>query len=65
MSQLHHRIARLRKQRGFTMLQLAKRVEVSEAYISMLESGAKKNPSLRLLRSLARALKVSLAELMQ
>jgi transcriptional regulator with XRE-family HTH domain len=58
-------IARLRKQRRLTLLQLANRVGVTEAYMSMLESGARKNPSLTTLKKLAKALKVTLAELVE
>lgn len=45
------------------MLALAKRADVSEGYISMLESGVKKNPSLAVLRRLAKALGVDIAQL--
>jgi transcriptional regulator with XRE-family HTH domain len=56
-------VGRLRKQRHLTLLQLARRVGVTEAYMSMLESGARKNPSLAMLKKLAKALGVSVAEL--
>lgn len=56
-------IARLRRERGLSMLALAKRADVSEGYISMLESGVKKNPSLAVLRRLAKALGVDIAQL--
>jgi transcriptional regulator with XRE-family HTH domain len=58
-------IARLRKQQQVTLLQLAQRIGVTEAYMSMLESGARKNPSLATLKKLAKALKVSVAELVE
>ena len=58
-------IARLRKQQHVTLLQLARRVGVTEAYMSMLESGARKNPSLATMKKLAKALKVTLAELVE
>ena len=57
-------LARLRKQRHLTLLQLARRVGVTEAYMSMLESGARKNPSLPTLKKLAKALKVKVADLL-
>ena len=57
-------IAQLRKKQDLTLLQLARRVGVTEAYISMLENGVKKNPSLPVLRKLAKALRVSVAELL-
>lgn len=58
-------IRRLRKCRHMTLLQLAQRVGVSEAYASMLETGARKNPSWSVLKKLAKALKVTLAELVE
>lgn len=58
-------IAQLRKQQQMTLLQLAQRVGVTEAYMSMLESGARKNPSLATLKKLAKALKVTPAELVK
>lgn len=58
-------VARLRKQQHLTLLQLARRIGVTEAYMSMLESGARKNPSLATLKKLAKALKVSVAELVE
>ena len=58
-------IAQLRKKQDLTLLQLAKRVGVTEAYVSMLENGVKKNPSLPVLRKLAKALKVTVAELVE
>ena len=58
-------IARLRKQQNMTLLQLAKQIGVTEAYMSMLESGSRKNPSLATLKKLAKALKVTLAELVE
>ena len=57
-------LTRLRKQRHLTLLQLARRVGVTEAYMSMLESGARKNPSLPTLKKLAKALKVKVADLL-
>ena len=58
-------IARFRKRQHMTLLQLAHRVGVTEAYMSMLESGTRKNPSLATMKKLAKALKVTLAELVE
>ena len=57
-------LKKLRNQRGLTQEDLGKRVGVSYAYISMLESGAKKNPSLALLKRLAKALGVPVTDLL-
>lgn len=58
-------LKRVRESRGLTQEQLARKVGVSDAYISMLESGAKQNPSLPLLKRLAKALKVKVGELLE
>jgi uncharacterized protein len=51
-------VRNLREQAGRTQLQLAKRAGVTEAYVSMIESGTRKNPSLPTLKKLAKALGV-------
>ena len=55
----------VRRQRGLTQSQLAKLAQTSQAYIAYLERGEKKNPSLMILRRLAKALKVTVAELVE
>ncbi len=57
-------LKQLRTKRGLTQEELGNKVGVSYAYISMLESGVKKNPSLALLKQLAKALKVKVANLL-
>jgi transcriptional regulator with XRE-family HTH domain len=58
-------VKKLREQEGLTQAGLAKRAGVTEAYISMIESGARKNPSLPTLKKLARALGVPVTELLE
>ena len=53
-----------RKKKGMTQVQLAKRAKMTQAYVAMLEAGAKKNPSLATLRRIAKALKVDVGELL-
>ena len=53
----------LRTQRGLSQETPAKRVKVTQPYLTMLERGAFKNPTLDALKRLARALKVTVAEL--
>ena len=53
----------LRTARGLTQVELAKKMKMKQAYIAQLESGAEDNPTLTTLRRLAKALKVSVAEL--
>jgi len=54
----------LREEQGLTQAALAKRSGVTEAYISMLESGTRKNPSLPTLKKLAKALGVPVGRLL-
>lgn len=55
----------LRKQRGMPQEQVAKKAGVTNFYISQLETGLRKNPSLPVLRRLAKALGVPVAELLK
>jgi transcriptional regulator with XRE-family HTH domain len=55
----------LRKASGLNQVELAKRVRVTTAYINMLEKGKKKNPSLAVLKRLAKALGVPVTELLE
>jgi transcriptional regulator with XRE-family HTH domain len=57
-------LKKLRIAKGLTQEQLGNKVGVSDAYITMLETGARKNPSLDLLERLAKALKVKVGELL-
>jgi transcriptional regulator with XRE-family HTH domain len=54
----------LRKERGWTQPDLAKRAGVSAGYIARLET-SRHDPKLSTLVKLARALKVSVAELLE
>jgi transcriptional regulator with XRE-family HTH domain len=58
-------LKRLRERRKLTQLELARRARVPQGYISALESGEKTNPGLDVLRRLARALGVPVAELLE
>ncbi len=55
----------LREEKEWTLEDLAKKAKVTMAYISLLERGKKKNPSLAILKHLAKALGVSVAELVE
>jgi transcriptional regulator with XRE-family HTH domain len=57
-------LARLRESKGLTKRELARRAKVTEAYVSQLESGARRNPSLPVLKRLAKALGVPVTELL-
>jgi len=57
-------LRKLRETRGMTQTDLAKKAGVTQAYIASLESGARENPSLDLLRKLAKLLKADVAKLL-
>jgi transcriptional regulator with XRE-family HTH domain len=57
-------IKTLRQEKGLSQKALAEQVGVTDAYITMLESGKRKNPSLEILKKLAKALGVPVTELL-
>lgn len=61
---LAKRLKQLRAERGLTQAVLAKRAGVTLSYIGRLEIG-KHDPQLSSLRKLAKALKVTVGELVQ
>ena len=54
-----------REAMGLTREQLAKKAKVTTAYVSMMEAGKRKNPSLAILQRLAKALGVSVSALLE
>ena len=54
-----------RKAKGLTRSDLARAADVTPAYITQLETGERKNPSLDVLKKLARALGVPVTELLE
>lgn len=57
-------ILELRERRRFTQEVLAQKARVTPGYVAQLELGIRKNPSLDVLRRLARALGVPLSKLL-
>jgi transcriptional regulator with XRE-family HTH domain len=57
-------IKTLRQEKGLSQKALAEQVGVTDAYITMLESGKRKNPSLEILKKLAKALGVPVTALL-
>ncbi len=55
----------LRGDRDMTQRDLAKRAKVTPGYVAQLEMGVRRNPSLAILRRLARALGVPVTELLE
>jgi transcriptional regulator with XRE-family HTH domain len=58
-------IKRLREGRGLTQVQLARKTGVSQGYLTMIETGARKNPSLPVLKRIAKALGVPVTALLE
>jgi len=58
-------IQQLRETKGLTQRDLAKRAKVTQGYVAQLEGGLKKNPSLPVLRRLAKALGVLVTDLLE
>ena len=54
-----------REEKGITQRDLAQRAKVTPGYIAQLETGLRKNPSLPVLRRLAKALGVPVTELLE
>jgi transcriptional regulator with XRE-family HTH domain len=57
-------IRKLREAQGMTQEQLARRAGLKQPYVSQLEKGTKKNPSLPALKKIAKALGVPVGELL-
>jgi transcriptional regulator with XRE-family HTH domain len=55
----------LRERKGWSQAELARRAGLTQPYIVMIESGARKNPSLKVLGKLAKALGVDVGELLK
>jgi transcriptional regulator with XRE-family HTH domain len=58
-------LKKLRKRRGFTQADLAEAAGVSRGYLARLEAGLQTDPTLSVLRKLARALNVSVSRLVR
>lgn len=58
-------IRRLRKARGLSQVELAKKARIAQPYLVRLESGQQTNPSLAVLKRLAKALGVPVTELLE
>ncbi len=58
-------LRRIRDPKGLTQDDVARKAKVTKPYLSQLEPGARKNPSLPVLKRLARALGVPVTELLE
>jgi transcriptional regulator with XRE-family HTH domain len=55
----------LREARGLTQAELAEKAEISREYVALMEIGAKKNPTIVVLKKLAKALGVAVGDLLE
>jgi transcriptional regulator with XRE-family HTH domain len=58
-------VNRMRAARGMKQADLAKRARLSQGYVSKLEVGAQRNPSVAVIRRLAKALGVPVTKLLE
>lgn len=56
-------IKTLRIKKNLSQTQLAEKASITQAYLSLLETGKKKNPSLEILQRIAAALEVGVKDL--
>ncbi len=55
----------LREEKGWTQNELAEKASVDRSYLTQLETGARVNPTIAVLKRLAKSLRVPVAELLQ
>lgn len=53
-------IGKIRKLRGYTLSELAEKAKISKSYLSNIERNVNKNPSIEVIKKLARVLDVDL-----
>jgi XRE family transcriptional regulator of biofilm formation len=58
-------LRRMREDKGWTQRDLAKVAKVTPGYVAQLEMGVRKNPSLEILKRLAKALGVPVTALLE
>ena len=58
-------IYKLRKQRGLTLSELAKKALISKSYLSNIERNINKNPSIQVMEKIAGVLQVDLSMLLK
>ncbi len=55
----------LREEKGWTQEELAEKASVERSYLAKLETGVKVNPSLAVLKRLAKSLRVPVTDLLE
>jgi transcriptional regulator with XRE-family HTH domain len=58
-------LKKIRQAKGMTQVELCRKAKIGQGYLAQLEAGVKANPSLGVLKRLAKALKVELRELLE
>ena len=58
-------LRRIREEKGLTQDELARKARLTKPYISQIENGVRRNPSLPALQRLAKALGVPVTELLE
>ena len=61
---MNGKLRKVRERKGLTQVELCKRAKLTQGYLSLLESGEKKAPSIAVMKRLAKALGVPVAELL-
>ena len=61
---LGNRVRSLRRERGWTQVEMAEMLGVDRSYLSEIETG-KKDPSLRVLKTIADGFKITLSRLLR
>lgn len=61
---VQYRIKQLRLQRGYSINELSEKAGISKSYLSYIERGIRKNPSLHILSKLANSLGTTLEDLL-
>jgi XRE family transcriptional regulator, master regulator for biofilm formation len=59
------KIYEIRKQRGYTLSNLAKKAGISKSYLSNIERNLNKNPSIQVIKNISYVLDVDLVTLLQ
>ena len=62
---LSENLKRIREQKGFSKMQLEEASGISRRTIMLIETGRTKNPGIKTLNNLAKALKVSVEKLIK
>ncbi len=55
----------MREARDLTQAELAEKAKISREYVALMETGAKKNPTIDVLKKLAKALGVPVGDLLE